>query len=344
MVTRLLTTAGQVVLRFSQYAEYPARAVLMSRKYNPDAYYQEVLRFLHVDPKALDSGYCEPLRREAWGGAGRSSGSQTGAMLHLLSPPVQEELSTIAMAIETSTLDVERKRNLDRRSEAPRVSSVPKALRDACVRHWRTESRSTALTAEQDLRAHKFANKVSVALERRPELFPQARGKLHWEKTQPKRRKRFRSHRPLQRLLEEYVEEHKEELEAEAARRHACAKQSIMASTHVTSWPHSKVEWLRWMELERATYDKALQSVKAGVRQAVNVRVTPHPDVPKKDPTVRIKPQTDTARPAWAGKLRNGWHALRLPDTGVRLVIFAVRCAGKLAAFARVLASLVMPP
>ena len=250
MVTRLLTTAGQVVLRFSQYAEYPARAVLMSRKYNPDAYYQEVLRFLHVDPKALDSGYCEPLRREAWGGAGRSSGSQTGAILHLLSQPVQEELSTIAMAIETSTLDVERKHNLDRRSEAPRVSSVSKASRDACVRHWRTESRSTALTAEQrkDLRAHKFANTVSVALERRPEFFPQARGKLHWEKTQPKRRKRFRSHRPLQRLLEEYVEEHKEELEAEAARRHACAKQSMMASTHVTSWPHSKVEWLRWME------------------------------------------------------------------------------------------------
>ena len=98
---------------------------------------------------------------------------------------MQEELSTIAMAIETSTLDVERKHNLDRRSEAPRVSSVSKASRDACVRHWRTESRSTALTAEQrkDLRALKFANKVSVALERRPELFPQARGKLRWENT-----------------------------------------------------------------------------------------------------------------------------------------------------------------
>jgi hypothetical protein len=98
------------------------------------------------------------------------------------------------------------------------------------------------------------------------------------------------------------------------------------------------------MELERATYDKALQSVKAGARQAVNVRVTPHPDVLQKDPTVRIKPQTDKVRPAWAGKLRNGWHALRLPDTGVRLVIFAVRCAGKFAAFARALGSLVMPP
>ena len=77
VVTRLLTTAGQVLLRFSQYAEYAARAVLMSRKYNSDTYYQEVVRILHVDTKALDSGYCQPLRREALGAAGRSSGSQT---------------------------------------------------------------------------------------------------------------------------------------------------------------------------------------------------------------------------------------------------------------------------
>ena len=204
--------------------------------------------FLHVDAKALDSGYCEPLRREAWGAAGRSSSSQTGAILHLLSQPVQEEPSTIAVAIETSTLDVERKHNLDRRREAPRVSSVPKASRDALVRHWRAESRAAAPAAAQrkELRAHKFANKVSAALERRPELFPQARGKLHWESTTPARRRRFRSHRPLQRLLGEYAEEHEEELEAETARRHARASQSLAAS-RVTSWPESKAEWLRWI-------------------------------------------------------------------------------------------------
>ena len=65
VVTRLLTTAGQVVLRFSQYAEYPALAALMSRARNPATYDQEVLRFPRIDAKALDSGYCEPLWREA---------------------------------------------------------------------------------------------------------------------------------------------------------------------------------------------------------------------------------------------------------------------------------------
>ena len=100
----------------------------MSRTYNPATYYQEVLRFLYVDPKALDSGKCEPLRREAWGAAGRSSGSHTEAILHLISQPLQEELATIAMAIETSTLDDERNHKLDRRSEACCVSSVAKIL------------------------------------------------------------------------------------------------------------------------------------------------------------------------------------------------------------------------
>ena len=61
--------------------------------------------------------------------------------------------------------------------------------------------------------------------------------------------------------------------------------------------------------------------------------MTPHPDVPQKDPVVRLKPNLAPARPAWARKLCNGWHALRLKDTVTRVVTFAVRCAGKLAAF-----------
>ena len=56
--------------------------------------------------------------------------------MHLLSPPVQEELATIAMAIETSTLDVERKHNRDRRCEAHRVALAAKGSRDAFVRQW----------------------------------------------------------------------------------------------------------------------------------------------------------------------------------------------------------------
>ena len=83
-------------------------------------------------------------------------------------------------------------------------------------------------------------------------------------------------------------------------------------------------------------FDKALELAKSGARRAVNVRVTPRPDVPQKDPHVRrLKPDTDTRNPALARKLCNGWHALLLKDTGTRIVIFAVCCAGKFVAFAK---------
>ena len=49
VVTRSLTIAGQVVLRFSQYAEYPARASLMSRTYNPATYFLEALVFVFCE-------------------------------------------------------------------------------------------------------------------------------------------------------------------------------------------------------------------------------------------------------------------------------------------------------
>ena len=98
------------------------------------------------------------MRQEAWSAAGRSSGSLTDAVLHLLSQIVQEEFAIIAMAIETSTLDVERKHNLDRRSEARTVASVAKVARDGFVRQWRAESRAAASTAKarKELRAQKF--------------------------------------------------------------------------------------------------------------------------------------------------------------------------------------------
>ena len=138
VVTRVLITAAHVVLRFRQYSDYPCRAALMSRTWNPDGFQQEILRFLKAPEGWLDTGYSLPLRKEALA-SGRPGGStRTDAIMHLSSPAVQEELATIAHAIETSTLDVERKHNYDRRAEAPTVTSVAKASRDSFVRQWRT--------------------------------------------------------------------------------------------------------------------------------------------------------------------------------------------------------------
>ena len=338
VITRLLTTAAHVLLRFSQYAAYPTRVVLMAQKYNPDGYYQEVLRFLYTDERLLDTGYSLPLRREAWVG-GRSSGSaassssspsgaQADAIQHLLSPHVQEELATIAMAIETSTLDVERKHNYDRRSEAPRVTSVAKASRDAFVRHWRTEARKAVPGPTQ--KPGRFMSARAVAMEQCPELFPQAKGKLKWESRKKKKQRRLRHGRPSgSTAYADLMEERGPEFRHEARLRRACAR--VEAASSVVSWPRTTVSWVDWLEREEKTYDEAIQAVRAGARRAINVRVVASPHVPQKDPAVRVQPKTKATLPAWAPKLSDGWFALRLGTS--RIVIFAARCAGYMAAF-----------
>ena len=105
------------------------------------------------------------------------------------------------------------------------------------------QSRAAVPTTKErkQQRADTHANKVSLSLVTRPDLFPQARGKLHSGKSAGKS---LRSDRPLQRLLREYVEEHKDELEVEARQRHSRAQKGL--PRHVTSWPLSKAEWVRW--------------------------------------------------------------------------------------------------
>ena len=82
----------------------------------------------------------------------------------------------------------------------------------------------------------------------------------------------------------------------------------------MTAWPMFKAELVRWLGKEQGTYENALRLAKVGVRRAVNVRVTPHPDVPQQDAAIRLKPHIVTGRPAWVRQLSNGWHALRMKD------------------------------
>ena len=106
-----------------------------------------------------------------------------------------------------------------------RTQSQPLQRSEACWRFLGGKSlarwRDAAPTAKsvKKLRSNKYSNKIPIAYERRPDLFPQARGQLHWGQVRQERRKILCSRRPLQRLVQEYVDEHKDEFEAESARR-----------------------------------------------------------------------------------------------------------------------------
>ena len=169
------------------------------------------------------------LRKEARHSGHPCGSTRTDAILHLSSPPVQEELATIARFLEVSTLDVERKHNYDRRAEAPTVTSVAKASRDSFVRQWRTfaparETESRIAAAKAANRKLCCANVVSVAYAANPDLFPQAVGKLKWERPKrlrAQRRRREGSGRPSGYTtdLEAVLAEHGDEYRAEARRR-----------------------------------------------------------------------------------------------------------------------------
>ena len=150
VVERLLLTMGELVLRFHQYETFPGRVVLLSRKFNPEGCYEEALNLLTCDKETLDRGYSLLLRREAWG----AGPNLTTAMTHILSDKVQEEINTIAVCVDASTLDVERKHNLDRRVEARTVNSLQKASRDSFICFFlRQQGAPAAPKEKQEVRA-----------------------------------------------------------------------------------------------------------------------------------------------------------------------------------------------
>ena len=172
VLERLLVTMGQLVVRFIQYTKYPARVALLSQRFNPDGFYDELIHFLYCDETELDFGYSLPLRKKAWD----AGGVLTTAIVYLTSQEIQQEIDTIAAAIETSTMDVERKHNLDKRVQHSTVNSVAKASRDAVLRSWRLRTRRPAAPAAKKREARKRSAKHwgvgSMAVEERKELSP----------------------------------------------------------------------------------------------------------------------------------------------------------------------------
>ena len=61
----LAVTAGELQVRFRQYERWPARVVLMSRRFNPNGFWDVAQAFLIAAPGSLDVAYSLPLRTRA---------------------------------------------------------------------------------------------------------------------------------------------------------------------------------------------------------------------------------------------------------------------------------------
>ena len=136
----LIVTAGELHIRFKQYETYPTRIVLLSRRYNPDGYLHEMKHFLTCSCDDLDRGFSLPLREEA-----KVHGSIQAAIQYLHADTVQELINAIALHVEGSSLDVERKHRLDKTNEKQSVwsgSGKPKQHHSAVAKGLRARQKS----------------------------------------------------------------------------------------------------------------------------------------------------------------------------------------------------------
>ena len=297
VLERLLVTMGQLVLRFAQYMKYPARVVLLSQRFNPHAFHQHVLDFLYCDEAELDFGYSLPLRQQAWA----AGGILTTAIGHLLSENVQREIETIAVAIETSTMDVERKHNLDKRVQHSTVNSVAKASRDSILRSWRLRSTQPAAPAAKQSqavckrkRSAKHLGVGSMALAECPELSPALC-------------------RDGGASLRQYIAAHRSDLQdkVQAAQAQVAASPDPSPSpAFELSWPLTRACWLEWISENQARFEDVLRDMRNGARRTVNQQLRPLADVPDSAPL--LAPKARAPQPSWAKLVRNGWFVLQL--------------------------------
>ena len=143
-VPALLLTELHVFIRFSEYDNFPCAGWRLSSKYNPMSYLQEIERFLKMESRCLDVGFFLGLQIEA-----NSMDSYADSLAYLSGEVVQSQINGFLEHAEASSLDVERKNNLDkkypivvrnRRKPSKIVGNRPKPLET--VRNRRKPSKA----------------------------------------------------------------------------------------------------------------------------------------------------------------------------------------------------------
>ena len=99
----------------------------------------------------------------------------------------------------------------------------------------------------------------ALAAKRNPGLMERGRGRVHWEVDDiPGEQLRGITHQGDQDALSLYLEQSREELQAEAARLRARAKELLETPAH--SLPMLSKGWLSWLEAHEAEFHELLRT------------------------------------------------------------------------------------
>jgi virulence-associated protein VagC len=267
----LLLTQTHLVIRFDMYLRYPTKLWRLTKTYNKDLYAIEIVDFLYTDDKLLDAGYSALLKREAWA---FGKDVEADAVGYMMSTAVQLELTGLFLTATANSLDVERKHALDKQFETTKVTGCATASRNSIIRRYLT-ARRLALHSQLDVqRAATSALRLNVraiAFERQPEMFTRGRGKMRWEDSVSGKDMKAITHQGDEIALQQYIEEHREELEAELSdRRHVAKCRAVAAS----ALPLSQDEWLRHLDDNDEEFRSLLRNAEKA-RRVISERVQP---------------------------------------------------------------------
>jgi hypothetical protein len=272
--TSLLLTQAHLVIRFDLYLKYPTRLWTLVRKFNRELYGAVIIEFLHTDDKLLDVGYSVLLKREAWT-VGKDV--EADAVAYIMSDNVQAELVGVFENATATSLDVERKHASDKKFETTKVTGCAAASRNCILRKY-LSSRRVVLDCKNNATASykkiMHLNIRALALERRPELFPRARGKLHWQLDVSRADQKVIVNEGDPAALSKYIEENKEQLEAELSSRKNAMKHKAAAKAAI---PMTHDDWLKHIVDNDEEFSELLQSASKQ-RRSVSERLRADPE------------------------------------------------------------------
>ena len=302
----------------------------------PDIYYiifpcpgfvGNIESFLYASDDELDMGYGLPLKKEAW-----IQGDFQQALRYLMSDQIQGELAMVFSCGQGTSLEAERRHQMVKRSENSKVTSVTRASRNAILNRYRVSRTQCILQRERDSkksRKLKHLNARSLAVREKPELVKRPRGCLVWEKNVTATERSRTIHAGDRQAFDEYYEQNKERLEAEALayRQQAATLQRKQIGAFL---PHTNREWLTWVK-KHETHFRELLANATKKRLWRNERLRPAADqIP---PLGRLGPrQVRRERANWEKLIlqeRHGFFCLR-NAAGQKLVFFAAGLSGQI--------------
>jgi hypothetical protein len=275
--------------------------------------YTEVilLSFLHTDDKTLDVGYSVLLKREAWK---CGEDVEADAVAYIMSDQVQSELVGVFENATATSLDVERKHASDKKFETTKVTGCAAASRNCIIRKYLTSRRDSLEdnnNAAATCKHIRHLNIRAIALERRPELFPRARGKLHWEVVSRAEQKVI-VHNGGAGELNEYIEANRAELENELSARRDVIKHKATAEA---AMPITQNDWLKYIVEHDEAFSQLIQSASRR-RRSVSERLGADPEwgeVPRIYPRIC---REHGHSPSWS-HLLPGFYCLRQFDANL---------------------------